>query len=629
MILYRWDFIRILLYIGEIGESKNNIKYLEETATKRYLMILLCAALLSVCAAALAEEMPIVHDGSHQTVEREHSQPSVIKTDSMDTHTWVTVYDLFCVDCGRVIEENVRSEEKQEPHIWNVTRKEPTCKEEGMSISVCTVCGAEKTDTLPQLAHVYADESLLKGRNAGSVTGTGEYAGLLIGEVIAAPTCTDAGIGALLCLTCQTVAHTVILPARGHEWNEWTAVPVPEDEICVSDSVERRQCRVCGEEETRVVGAAPGHKWQETMIKEATCTEQGESLWECEVCHAVEKKTLAALGHSYGSILSFIKHEAGPVMGMGEKEAVLLGEVVIPSTCTESGSGILLCLRCQTEERSIVIPSGGHTWSEWEQQEVPEDQICVTDLNSVRHCLDCGLEETETLAPAPGHQWIAVSFTEPTCTEKGRAVRQCAVCKKEEIIEAPCLGHCYLWMDVKQANGSTVSEYVCTICGDVAERRSKVTEQVQMYYNNTITSFGPTTRDLIGGGVWNRVTPLDLAEEGMFTYPLIASNLFTVGTATVINENGTQLITYKLSSAKITVHSETLVFYPNLEALLTGENAVILEFDQPLELKDYFGEDQRVLMAITLKADYDAMAYGIQGFREDEELIAAMTELID
>ena len=150
-----------------------------------------------------------------------------------------------------------------------------------------------------------------------------------------------------------------------------------------------------------------------------------------------------------------------------------------------------------------------------------------------------------------------------------------------------------------------------------------------MYYNNTITSFGPCTRDLIGGSVWNRVTPLNLAEEGVFTYPLIASNLYTVGTATVVNEQGTQVVNYKLNSYKINVHAQTLVFYPDLEALRTGENAVVAEFDQPIELKEYFGEDQLVLMAITLRADYDALAPGIQDFREDKELIAAMSELID
>ena len=590
-------------------------------------MILLCAALLCVCAAGMAEEVPLAHDETHRTVEREHGQPHVEKTESMETHTWVTAFDLYCEDCGRVIEENVRTEEKQQPHTWDVTRQEPTCTAKGAEISVCEICGAEKTQPLSQLPHVYADAALLEGRAAGIVTGTGEYAGLVIGEVTEAPACTETGRGELLCLTCQTAVRTVTLPANGHDWDEWTEVPVPEDDICVTEKSEQRQCRVCGEKETRTAGPAPGHQWKDTVIKEASCTERGEKLQECQVCHIVEKEDLPALGHSFGSVTAFIKHEVGAVMGSGENEDLILGKVVKPSTCTETGTGTMLCLRCQKAERSIVIPMGDHAWSDWEQQEVPEDLICVTDMIGVRHCLDCGFEETEVLAPAPGHQWIGVSFTEPTCTEPGRAVRQCAVCRMEEVIETPAFGHCFMWMDEKKPNGVTVSQYVCTVCGSVAEQRAKTTEQ--MYYGNTITSFGPMTRDLIGGSVWNRVTPLNLAEEGMFTYPLIASNLYTVGTATVINEKGTQLISYKLNSPKITVHTQTLVIYPDLEALRTGENAVILEFDQPTELEEYFGEDQLVLMAITLKADYDAMDPGIQGFREDKELISAMSELID
>ena len=590
-------------------------------------MILLCAMLLCVCAAGVAEETPSVHDETHHTVEREHGQPDVEKTESMETHTLVTSFDLYCEDCGRVIEENVRTEQMQQPHTWDEKREEPTCTEEGAAVSVCTVCGAEKTEVLPRLDHTYADADLLEGREAGGVPGTGEYAGLVVGEVTQAPTCTESGKGTLLCLTCQKAVRTVTLPARGHDWNDWTAAPVPEDEICVTDQTEQRKCSACGETETRVTEPAPGHRWQETVVKEASCTEMGEIQRECQVCHAEEKETIPALGHSFGSVTVFVKREAGVVMGSGENEGLFLGEVTEPSTCTENGAGIMLCLRCQRAERNIVIPMGDHNWSEWEQQEIPEDQICVTDMVGVRQCLDCGLEETEVLSPAPGHQWIGVSFTEPTCTEDGIAVRQCTVCQTEETIETPAFGHCYMWMDAKKPDGTTVSQYVCTVCGDVAEQRVKTAEK--MYYSNTITSFGPMTRDLIGGSVWNRVTPLNLAEEGMFTYPLIASNLYTVGTATVINEKGTQLISYKLNSKMITVHTQTLVIYPDLEALRTGENAVILEFDQPTELEEYFGEDQLVLMAITLKADYDAMDPGVQSFREDQELITAMSELID
>ena len=253
---------------------------MEEKATKRYLIILLCAVLLGTCAIGMAEEVeipveenevpsvedpsgeredPSAHDESHHTVEQEHGEPFLEKTDSLETHTWITTFDLYCEDCGRVIEENVRTEQKEEPHVWDVTREEPTCVSEGSESSVCTICGAEKTETLPKLAHVYADKSLLEGQDKGGVVGTGEHSGLVIGEVILAPTCTKSGKGTLLCLTCQTAVRNVTLPAKGHEWDEWAEVPIPEDEICVSDKMEQRQCSVCGETETRTVSPAPGH----------------------------------------------------------------------------------------------------------------------------------------------------------------------------------------------------------------------------------------------------------------------------------------------------------------------------------------------------------------------------------
>ncbi len=607
--------------------NKSGIGFLEDKATKRYLMILLCASLLCVCATGIAQDVPAVHDETHHTVERVRGESYAEMTGSLKTHIWVTEYELYCEDCGRVIEENARTEKTEQPHTWNVTRQEPTCTDQGTQTSVCTVCGTENTQVLPKLSHVYADAGLLEGRNAGTVTGTGEYAGLVIGEVLAAPTCTEAGKAELLCLTCQTAVYGVNLPAKGHAWDEWTEVPVPENEICVTDKTEQRQCRVCGETETRVVSPAAGHQWKEIEGREPTCTETGEQALECEVCHAVDKKSIPALGHVFASIDAFVKHKTGAVTGSGEFEGVVVGEVTQPSTCTEYGAATLICLRCRTEEKTAVIPKGDHVWSDWQEREVPPEAVCVTEVVKTRQCLDCGAEENEVAAPAPGHQWTGVSFTEPTCTEPGKAVRRCAVCGEEEVIESPAIGHCYMWMDEKKPNGVTMSQYVCTVCGSVAEQRQKTAEQ--MYYNNTITSYGPSIRDLIGGGVWNRVTPLNLAEEGMFTYPLIASNLYTVGTAMVINEKGTQLISYKLNSKKINVHTKTLVIYPNIEALRTGENAVVLEFDQPAMLGEYFGEDQHVLMAITLKADYDAMDPGIQGFREDEELITAMSELID
>ena len=110
-------------------------------------MILLCAALVCACAAGWAEAP--VHDESHRTVERMHGEPFAEKTGSMETHALITVYDLYCEDCGQVIRENVRREETQQPHDWQVTCEEPTCTEPGRAVRRCAVCGEENVIETP------------------------------------------------------------------------------------------------------------------------------------------------------------------------------------------------------------------------------------------------------------------------------------------------------------------------------------------------------------------------------------------------------------------------------------------------------------------------------------------------
>ena len=290
-------------------------------------------------------------------------------------------------------------------------------------------------------------------------------------------------------------------------------------------------------------------------------------------------------------------------------------------TCVQEGSLHAVCTLCgKTYDETLPCP--GHAWSAWEDVSDTSVPVCEREQIRVRHCLVCGSVEKDTVS-APGHQWQAVSYTEATCTQDGAAVRVCAACGKEETIILPAYGHTYVQLD--RQDGSA-GQYYCALCGDVKEE-SKNTKS-HMYYNNTVTSFGPTTRELIGGSVWNRVTPVDLSQEGVFTYPLIASNMYTVGTATLVNEEDVLKINYKLNSSKINVHSESLVVYPDLESLKTGENAVSFDFNSPIDLKFYFGEDDYVIVAITLKADYDADSTGVIYFYADQNLIEQMMDII-
>ena len=611
------------------------------------MIILLIACLMGILPQAMAESAPTsapessqpteeatqypqtTHLDSHKTEERLRGTPQIKKTDSVDTHCAVQVYDLYCLDCGLVIEEEIRVEETEEQHVWRTARIEPTCEEDGQQIQICSACGMEIRDVLPKVSHQFAGAAQLMRREIGTVQGSGEFAGKVIGEITVAPTCTESGSGTLICVMCGKASQNVSIPALGHDWGEWEDVAIPESEICLSDVTVIRHCQICGEEEIRQVSPAPGHQWEEKSRIAPTCTEKGLSLQTCTVCKAEHTETIAPLGHEYADVELLIKHPAGVVVGTGKYRGLAIGTVNVASTCDTAGSGTLLCVRCWAENKQVTIPAGEHDWGEWEEEEIPEEEICTTDVQETRVCKDCGEIETQVLFPAPGHKWVPVSYREPTCTEAGEAVRQCSVCHAEEKLETPAIGHSYMWVDVStpSPSASGIREYRCTVCGDVAQTQKIA--YAQMYYNNTITSFGPTMRELIGGSLWNRVTPLDLSQDGVYTYPLIASNKYTVGTATVEIDQGGQKITYHLNSRQITVHSESLVLYPCLDALVTGENAVSVNFEDSINLKDYFGDDTRVIMAITIRADYDATGAGINGFSEDKELKQALIDLLD
>ena len=292
-------------------------------------------------------------------------------------------------------------------------------------------------------------------------------------------------------------------------------------------------------------------------------------------------------------------------------------------TCSQEGVVHFRCALCGLAYDE-ALPSLEHVWGEWEDHTDYSLPECIREEVKVHRCVNCGQEETIRI-PAKGHQWEAVSYLEATCTNDGAALRRCRLCGEEETISLPAFGHSYVQMDSQDSQEKSV----CAICGAVKEApKEQNTKSSQMYYNNTVTSFGPTTRELIGGSVWNRVTPVDLSKEGVFTYPLIASNQYTVGTATlVIGQEGQQVI-YRLSSSNINVHSESLVVYPDLEALRTGEHAKSFDFNKPIDLKAYFGEDAHVIIAITLKADYDASSTGVTRFLADQKWIDQMMEMI-
>ena len=149
--------------------------------------------------------------------------------------------------------------------------KEPTETETGIRVHTCTVCGAEKTVTLPTIDHVH------------------DYK-----EVVTAPTCTEQGFTTHTCSCGDSYVDTYV-PAKGHSYGDWYTITEVD---CTADGEEKRDCKSCDHSETRAV-AATGHDYA-TSVAAPTCTEQGYTTHTCQNCGDTYTDTyVPALGHQY------------------------------------------------------------------------------------------------------------------------------------------------------------------------------------------------------------------------------------------------------------------------------------------------------------------------------------------
>lgn len=148
---------------------------------------------------------------------------------------------------------------------WAVT-KEATESEEGEKERTCSVCKYVEKETIAKLEHVHI---------FGSLT------------VIKEATELEDGLGERTCSSCGYVEKVPIYALNHiHKFSDkW-----------ISDETEHWHIAICGHTE---VSDKYTHKWNEKIIKAATCTEVGEKKLVCSVCDRTKTEVIPATGHSF------------------------------------------------------------------------------------------------------------------------------------------------------------------------------------------------------------------------------------------------------------------------------------------------------------------------------------------
>ena len=290
---------------------------------------------------------------------------------------------------------------------WNIV-KNPDCTNDGLRERYCS-CGDRQASTIAALGHelVSFDE--------------------------VAASCTENGHKEYVkCLRCDYGTYEEIL-ALGHDFGEWE---VQNEATCYSLGLEIRVCsRDHMHVDTRPIEkkAHSVEKW--TVIKAATCTENGEQHGQCSVCHAQLIQTIDALGHNFGE-----------------------WEVITEPTCTENGFEIRVCSTDESHIDSRQIESKGHSST---SRVVVKAASCTEDGVEYIVCTICSTSIDKRTIYATGHSptdWIVDNEAE--CEVDGLKHIECETCGTKlntEIIDA--LGH-----DIKIQRTATNHILQCSRC---------------------------------------------------------------------------------------------------------------------------------------------------------------------
>ncbi len=231
-------------------------------------------------------------------------------------------------------------------------------------------------------------------------------------------TCTENGVTIYTC-SCGD-SYQTSEKALGHDF-----VSIVTPATCETDGYTTYTCANCTYNYVGTQTEATGHSYEKTVVKEASCAEEGLEEYSCS-CGKKYTEDIPMTDHSY------IYNKVEP-------------------TCTTNGYTKASCLVCEIENiESIVEPKGHNTVTE------VIEPTCTEMGYTLHKCVDCIYYTQMTdFVSATGHkygEWATV--TEPTENNEGYKVHTCQACETTEGETIPALPVVYLTL-IYDANGGS------------------------------------------------------------------------------------------------------------------------------------------------------------------------------
>ena len=543
----------------------------------------------------------------------------------------------------------------------------PSCTQPGYTTHVCTVCAYDFTDkTFPPLLHDWSDWT---SNNDGTHTrmckrddSHQETESCRIISQVVEPTCTEEGHTDYSCVLCAYGYEDLIVPALGHDWGAWV------------DNRNGTHSRTCRHDPSHIETLDCTYR---AVVIPPTCEKPGLTTHICNICwHAYDDAPTPAMGHDWDSWTS---NNDGTHTGIckrnlshKETEDCSFVDTVVPSTCTQPGYTTHVCTSCAYDFADQTFPPLLHDWSDWtSNNDGTHTRVCKRDANHQEtedcriisqvmeptcteegytdySCILCAYGYEDMIVPALGHDWgpwennedgthtrtckrdashketekcmLDATVEPPTCIEDGYTDYDCSVCGYGYMdVIVPASGHQPdAWHRVLKPTryASGKEEQRCAVC-DVLLQEQTMPKLSGMRCGNTACIDGPHFRDSIPEVTdkWFSYAVIDLENEGVTEYPLIASNQYRIGSVFVTVSKSDLMVRYQFSIRKYELREEFLTFFSTIDNIRTLDieklKADTLIFNQPTALSELPQENGKTILFMRLLLNYDSFDQGI------------------
>lgn len=284
--------------------------------------------------------------------------------------------------------------------------REPSCLEDGLASSTCSICGYSEEYTIGRYEHY---EVILEGREA---------------------TCSETGLtSGVECSECHTVLEEQeIIEKLPHTEQTVPGYAPTCTEEGLSDGV---VCLICDEVIEKQVILPPQHNVETIIGYAPTCTEEGLSDYKvCLDCgEVIEEQVVLPPQHTEKTVPGYAP------------------------TCTEEGlSDGKVCRICdEVIEEQVILPPQ-HT-----EETVPGIPFTCTEdgLSDGKRCTLCGTVTLEQYVIPAAHVEMNVEGKDSTCIDTGLTDgKKCAVC--DEVLVAQ--------QTITQLKSHNYSGGKCTVC---------------------------------------------------------------------------------------------------------------------------------------------------------------------